>query len=104
MCDGEVCVCFFAENLETNNPRISRHLSYLKRVKLVAGPRDGKWMHYRINESNNKKAREVSSVEMFEDDEEMQTERRNLANACCARPLVSIKPTRKSKKRISEAL
>jgi DNA-binding transcriptional ArsR family regulator len=32
MRDGEVCVCFFAETLSTNNPKISRHLSYLKRA------------------------------------------------------------------------
>ncbi|HMT08785.1 MAG TPA: metalloregulator ArsR/SmtB family transcription factor [Pyrinomonadaceae bacterium] len=44
MRDGEVCVCFFAEALGTNNPKISRHLSYLKRALLVVGPRNGKWM------------------------------------------------------------
>lgn len=105
MHDGEVCVCFFAETLKTNNPKISRHLSYLKRAKLVAGRRDGKWMHYRINEPNNKKAKEVFAriMEMFKDDKEMQTDRKNLANVCCAPPLVSIGPTRKSKNKISEA-
>lgn len=105
MRDGEVCVCFFAETLKTNNPKISRHLSYLKRAKLVAGRRDGKWMHYRINEPNNKKAKEVFAriMEMFKDDKEMQTDRKNLANVCCAPPLVSIGPTRKSKNKISEA-
>ena len=35
MRDGEVCVCFFAGTLGTNNPKISRHLSYLKRAGLV---------------------------------------------------------------------
>ena len=45
---GEVCVCFFAEALETNNPKISRHLSYLKRAGLVKGRRDGKWIHYSL--------------------------------------------------------
>ncbi len=35
MRDEEVCVCFFAETLDTNNPKISRHLSYLKRARLV---------------------------------------------------------------------
>src|SRR5262245_41534089 len=42
MRDGEVCVCFFAGTLSTNNPKISRHLSYLKRAGLVEGRRDGK--------------------------------------------------------------
>ena len=47
--DGEICVCFFAGTLDTNNPKISRHLAYLKRASLVSGRRDGKWMHYTIS-------------------------------------------------------
>ena len=35
MRDGEVCVCFFADTLRTNDPKISRHLAYLKRAGLV---------------------------------------------------------------------
>jgi hypothetical protein len=31
--DGEVCVCFFAGTLGTNNPKISRHLSYLNGLR-----------------------------------------------------------------------
>ena len=53
MRSGEVCVCFFAETLGTNNPKISRHLAYLKRAGLVAARREGKWMHYKINEPPN---------------------------------------------------
>lgn len=98
MRSGEVCVCFFAETLETNNPKISRHLSYLKRAKLVAGRRDGKWMHYRINEPTNKKAKEVFTgiMEMLNEDEEMQLDRKNLATVCCAPQLVGISSARKS--------
>ena len=86
MRDGEVCVCFFAETLGTNNPKISRHLSYLKRAKLVTGRRDGKWTHYRITEPKNKPAAEVFSgvMQMLKKDKEMQTDRENLANVCCA--------------------
>src|ERR1700744_2851840 len=54
---GEVCVCHLQEVLQTNQPKISRHLAYLKRAGLVEGRRDGKWMHYRIKklESNQQK-------------------------------------------------
>src|SRR2546423_14821018 len=45
---GEVCVCFFVEILGTNQPKISRHLAYLRRAGIVAARRDGKWMHYRL--------------------------------------------------------
>ena len=56
MRDGEVCVCFFAETLHTNNPKISRHLAYLKRAGLVKSRRDGKWMHYSISAPKDPKA------------------------------------------------
>src|SRR5258708_25243117 len=48
MGDGEVCVCFFVEILGTSQPKISRHLAYLRRAGIVAARRDGKWMHYRM--------------------------------------------------------
>src|SRR5918999_985187 len=48
MGDDEVCVCFFVEVLKTNQPKISRHLAYLRRAGVVAARREGKWMHYRI--------------------------------------------------------
>ena len=88
MRDGEVCVCFFAETLETNNPKISRHLAYLKRAGLVAVRREGKWMHYRITEPKNKEAQEVFKLimEMFKKDKEMQSDREQLKNVCCASP------------------
>lgn len=85
MRDGEVCVCFFAETLETNNPKISRHLAYLRRAGLVAGRRDGKWMHYRISQLKNEKAAEIfaSLMEMLKEDEKMQADRDRLVNVCC---------------------
>ncbi|MBA2620567.1 MAG: metalloregulator ArsR/SmtB family transcription factor [Acidobacteria bacterium] len=103
MRDGEVCVCFFAETLETNNPKISRHLAYLKRAKLVAGRRDGKWMNYRINQPNDKKAADVfvQIMEMLKEDKQMQADRKKLANVCCApQPPVNIKPARKSLEKV----
>jgi ArsR family transcriptional regulator len=86
MRDGEVCVCFFAETLNTNNPKISRHLAYLKRANLVSGRRDGKWMHYRISEPKNKKANDIFAaiMEMLKDDREMQSDRERLISVCCA--------------------
>ena len=46
--DQEVCVCFFVEALNVPQPKISRHLAYLRRVGLVDTRRDGKWIHYRL--------------------------------------------------------
>ena len=50
MQDEEVCVCACVAVLNANQPKISRHLAYLKRAGLVAGRRDGKWTHYRLVE------------------------------------------------------
>ena len=92
MRDGEVCVCFFAEALGTNNPKISRHLSYLKRANLVTARRDGKWMHYGLNRPAEPQAAEMfdSLLKTLESDKEMQADRSNLINVCCAPRFVAI--------------
>jgi ArsR family transcriptional regulator len=84
--DGEVCVCFFAETLGTNNPKISRHLSYLRRASLVAGRRDGKWIHYRITEPTDPDGKKVfdATMKMLETDKRMIEDRKKLVNVCCA--------------------
>lgn len=88
MSDGEICVCFFADTLGTNNPKISRHLSYLKRAGLVKGRREGKWIHYSIVEPENKAAREVfdATMKMLKADKEMERDRKKLVNVCCGLP------------------
>lgn len=44
----EICVCYLVEVLKTNQPKISRHLAYLRNSGIVAARREGRWMHYRI--------------------------------------------------------
>src|SRR5580700_12023937 len=44
----EVCVCYFVEILRQSQPKISRHLAYLRNAGIVSARRDGKWMHYRM--------------------------------------------------------
>ena len=84
--DGEVCVCFFAGTLSTNNPKISRHLAYLKRASLVNARRDGKWMHYTLQRPTDPKAAVVfdATMKMLEDDPAMQKDRERLVDFCCS--------------------
>ena len=86
MGEDEVCVCFFVEVLKTNQPKISRHLAYLKRAGVVAARRDGKWIHYRIVDPPDAHAakvfREVRA--WLADDAAMQSDRARLARICCA--------------------
>ena len=45
MAGREVCVCYFVEILRQGQPKISRHLAYLRNTGIVAVRREGKWMH-----------------------------------------------------------
>lgn len=45
---GEICVCFLQGTLKTNQPKISRHLAYLRRAGLVEARRQGKWIYYSL--------------------------------------------------------
>lgn len=85
MRDGEVCVCFFAEALGTNNPKISRHLAYLRRASLVSGRRDGKWMHYSIRKPADKSGEAIlaQTLKMLAEDKELEADRKRLVAACC---------------------
>jgi ArsR family transcriptional regulator len=49
--DGERCVCDIYEPLALPQNLISHHLKVLKEAGLVLSRKQGKWVHYRINES-----------------------------------------------------
>ncbi|HLA12837.1 MAG TPA: metalloregulator ArsR/SmtB family transcription factor [Pyrinomonadaceae bacterium] len=82
----EVCVCFFVEVLKTNQPKISRHLAYLRRAGIVGARREGQWMHYRIVEPEDPDAKRVLKdvLGWLNDDQEMRRDRDRLAKVCCA--------------------
>ena len=46
--DGELCVCDIVRVLEMSQPKISRHLAYLRKSGLVQARKDGLWMHYKL--------------------------------------------------------
>lgn len=45
---GEICVSAFTDVLSQSQPKVSRHLAYLRNAGLVEARRDGKWMHYSL--------------------------------------------------------
>jgi len=83
MADREVCVCYFVEILHLPQPKISRHLAYLRRTGLVSARREGKWMHYRIQVPENAFARQVlrETLRGLATDKEMQQDRWRLTRA-----------------------
>jgi ArsR family transcriptional regulator len=86
MGDQEICVCYFVEILDQPQPKISRHLAYLRRAGIVAARRDGKWMHYRIVMPPNAGAAGVLQeiLTWFRNDRAMQADRGRLSKACCS--------------------
>ncbi len=84
--EDEVCVCFFVEVLKINQPKISRHLAYLRRAGVVSARRDGKWMHYRLIEPPDPHAanifREVRAS--VAEESAMKSDRARLRKICCA--------------------
>ena len=84
--DSEVCVCFLVEILKTSQPKISRHLAYLRRAQIVVARREGKWMHYRLTDPPDEHAarilREVRSS--LNEHPEFQRDREKLEKVCCA--------------------
>ena len=83
--DDEVCVCFFVEVLKINQPKISRHLAYLRRAGVVSARRDGKWMHYRLAVPPDSHAanifREVRAA--LGNDSAMKGDRARFERICC---------------------
>lgn len=86
MAQGEVCVCFFVEVLDEPQPKISRHLAYLRSAGLVSARRDGKWAHYAITPPEHPTLRSAfdAVLSAFGDDRELQRDRIALARACCS--------------------
>ena len=86
MRSDEVCVCFFVEILKTHQPKISRHLAYLRKAGIVGARREGPWMHYRIVEPADADAARVlrDTLAWLGNDPEMQRDRERLVKVCCA--------------------
>ncbi|MBX7053314.1 MAG: metalloregulator ArsR/SmtB family transcription factor [Pyrinomonadaceae bacterium] len=59
MSGGEVSVGYLADTLGESQPKISRHLAYLRGTGLVSTRRDGKWIFYGIDDSLDRDVRRV---------------------------------------------
>ena len=86
MGEDEVCVCFLVEALKLTQPKISRHLAYLRRAGLVAARREGKWMHYRLSAPPDAHAAAIFTAVRsgLSGDSVMQSDRSRLVKLCCS--------------------
>jgi ArsR family transcriptional regulator, arsenate/arsenite/antimonite-responsive transcriptional repressor len=89
----EVCVCYFVEILKQGQPKISRHLAYLRRAGIVQARREGKWMHYQIERPLDAGAASIldATLASFHANREMQADLARLGQACCEpQPFVAL--------------
>jgi ArsR family transcriptional regulator len=86
MGEQEVCVCYFVEILDSPQPKISRHLAYLRSAGIVSARREGKWMHYRIVMPPHVGAVQIlkQTLDWLREDKAMQKDRTQLTKACCS--------------------
>jgi ArsR family transcriptional regulator, arsenate/arsenite/antimonite-responsive transcriptional repressor len=83
---GDLCVCYLVEVLGDPQPKVSRHLAYLRRVGLVAGRREGKWIHYSLAPIEDASLTQVLTtvLDAAAAARQMQRDRLSLDRACCA--------------------
>ncbi len=86
MREDEVCVCYFTEVLVESQPKISRHLAYLRNAGIVSARREGKWMNYKIEMPENPFAARVltDTLEWLKAQNNMREDYDKLAQVCCS--------------------
>ena len=85
--EKEVCVCYFVAVLKLSQPKISRHLAYLRRAGIVGARRQGKWMHYRLLVPSDPHGARIlkDALAWLQQDPEMRRDQSQLVRACCRR-------------------
>jgi ArsR family transcriptional regulator, arsenate/arsenite/antimonite-responsive transcriptional repressor len=83
--DREICVCYFVDILKISQPKISRHLAYLRRAGIVAARRQGRWMHYRLLVPNDMVASAIlrETLGHLRQLPEMRADLAKLEKNCC---------------------
>ncbi|MDX1583643.1 MAG: metalloregulator ArsR/SmtB family transcription factor [Thermoanaerobaculia bacterium] len=81
---GEICVCFLVEALREPQPKVSRHLAYLKRTGIVDTRRDGKWMHYKLSDELPDRERSIVDQAIDEVADSVPRDFSALERACCS--------------------
>jgi ArsR family transcriptional regulator len=92
MAGREVCVCYLVEILRQGQPKISRHLAYLRNAGIVSARREGKWVHYRICPPTDAEVAAILAAVMtsLRNDKQMQADLARLDRACCAPQKLSV--------------
>ncbi len=49
---GELCVCDIVSGLDMSQPKVSFHLNTLKEAGFIKDRKQGRWTHYRLDDSD----------------------------------------------------
>jgi ArsR family transcriptional regulator len=85
MAEQEICVCYFVTVIDVPQPKISRHLAYLRRAGIVAARREGKWMHYRLAVPRDAHAAAIlkATLGALHQDKELRSDLQRFNRLCC---------------------
>lgn len=82
--EKELCVCEFSHILGSIQPKISRHLSLLRKSGLVLDERRGQWVYYRLNPGMQKWMHQVivATLENLQKTEPYQSDFEKMRSSC----------------------
>jgi len=75
---GELCVCDITAALDMVQPKVSFHLGTLKEAGLIKDRKQGKWIHYSLNEKDLFRRMLILSACERMDDSVAKTDRKRL--------------------------
>jgi len=81
----EICVCYLVEILGMSQPKVSRHLAYLRRAGIAAARRQGKWMHYRLAVPADRVAASIlkETLDHLQQRPDLRRDASRLSSVCC---------------------
>jgi len=83
---GELCVCDLVRVIGAPQPKISRHLAYLRKANLVRARKEGLWMYYELAPIRNdfhRKLLECLECCFTAEVPELARDIKELGKACC---------------------
>lgn len=79
---GEKCACKLVDELNISQSTLSHHMKILCDAEIVKGRKDGKWVHYSLDEDGAKRAEEMLKS-MLTADVTGETDKADETNEVC---------------------
>ena len=84
---GELCVCDIVAALDMIQPKVSFHLGVLKEAGFIKDKKHGRWIHYRLDDSDIFKRFLILSVIEKISHENVKEDRKRLENFLKNKPV-----------------